>query len=73
MHDHQPVPICPFCGAGWTPAMLAQLDSLSSAASCACCGDDAHIHAAPLPTPTDDLCCESCGRAIYLKPGSAPA
>ncbi|MEI9851532.1 MAG: hypothetical protein WDN24_12620 [Sphingomonas sp.] len=46
--------------------MTAELDLFSSPASCACCAGESH--SAPLPVPERDLCCEGCGRAIFLKP-----
>jgi hypothetical protein len=60
-------PHCPFCDAPWTEAMLADLDRFTAPSSCACCGEAPH-DTSPLPEPEDDLCCASCGRAIYLKP-----
>ncbi len=68
-------PTCPFCGAGWTAAMLDQYDALVDPEGCACCGAASHGHdhgAAPraLPVPTGDLCCEHCGRAIFRAPAS---
>jgi hypothetical protein len=82
MHDHSTHahedamrPACPFCGARWTDAMLDQFDAMTGTSSCACCAGGAAEPepAAPLPIPTEDLCCASCGRAIYLKPVSANA
>ena len=60
-------PTCPFCAADWTDQMLADLDAVSGASACACCGDDT-ASAEPLPVPTQDLCCASCGRAIFTMP-----
>jgi hypothetical protein len=63
------LPTCPFCGASWTEAMLAQFDSMSHPSGCACCFRDE-----PLPErrwvaeQVGDLCCDECGRAIYLRP-----
>jgi len=65
-HAH-PHPDCPFCGAKWSDAMVAEFALFSSSGGCACCGDDpaAIVRA---QAPSRDLCCASCGRAIYLKP-----
>jgi hypothetical protein len=57
--------LCPFCGAAWSDAMLAQLDRFTVPSSCACCGGAPALHAAAAPLPTEDLCCTACGRAIY--------
>ncbi len=57
------LPACPFCGATWTEAMMAEYEQVSG--SCGCCGGEAH--ATPLPIPDRDLCCDSCGRAIFRK------
>jgi hypothetical protein len=63
-------PACPFCAAPWSDAMLAQFAAMSS--PCSCCGGPAAEEAqAPLPTPSEDLCCGACGRAIYLNPHAA--
>lgn len=74
MHDHSTHthadiarPSCPFCSAGWTDKMLDQFDAMTGTSSCACCSGSSEP-AAPLPVPTEDLCCAACGRAIYLKP-----
>jgi hypothetical protein len=50
--------------------MLAQLESQSSGVFCACCVGQprpGHI-AGPLQLPTQDLCCDSCGKPIYRAP-----
>jgi uncharacterized ParB-like nuclease family protein len=70
-HDDTTRPACPFCSARWTDAMLDQFDAMTGTSSCACCTGEAAAPAAPLPVPTDDLCCATCGRAIYLKPAGA--
>jgi hypothetical protein len=70
-------PRCPFCNAGWTEAMLDQYDALVDPNGCACCGsagmiEDGHDHHdhRERVLPTTDLCCESCGKAIFRAPGS---
>jgi hypothetical protein len=69
MTDHRPS--CPFCAAPWSDAMIAELGAMSS--PCSCCGGPADVAAAePLPMPSGDLCCATCGRAIYLNPHAAP-
>lgn len=67
-HIHRPE--CPFCRAAWSDAMIDQFDAMTGTSSCACCGGDEQAAAAPMPVPTEDLCCASCGRAIYLRPES---
>ncbi|MGD9811522.1 MAG: hypothetical protein AB7U35_09345 [Sphingobium sp.] len=60
--------VCPFCGVGWTDAMLEMLDRFTMPSSCACCGGDPHPDPAPeteAPAAMEDICCTSCGRAIY--------
>lgn len=62
-------PTCPFCQAPWTQAMTLQLERFSSSGGCRCCSSTQDIAAAPaLETPDSDLCCETCGKAIYLAP-----
>lgn len=56
---------CPFCGAAWSAAMLVQLDRLTMASGCACCGGAPAHHVAAAPLPTEDIECAECGRAIY--------
>lgn len=56
---------CPFCGAPWSEAMLAQLDRFTMPSGCACCGGAPGLHAVAPPLPTEDICCAACGRAIY--------
>lgn len=56
---------CPFCGAGWSEAMLARLDRFTVPSGCACCGGAPSLHVAAAPLPTEDICCAACGRAIY--------
>ncbi|MBN8819620.1 MAG: hypothetical protein J0I80_12990 [Sphingomonas sp.] len=69
-------PTCPFCGAGWSVAMLDRYEALADPRGCACCGsagalDQADVHAhEPRPVPTGDLCCDTCGRAIMRAPSS---
>lgn len=68
------VPDCPFCGSAWTAAMIAHYDAMSTASSCACCAPH-HAHGGHEPAvkaavPVSDLCCDSCGRAIYQAPSS---
>ncbi|MCW2363934.1 MULTISPECIES: hypothetical protein [unclassified Sphingobium] len=60
---------CPFCHAHWTQEMIDQLERFSSAGGCACCSltPDLVAHQ-PLETPKRDLCCATCGKAIYLAP-----
>ncbi len=74
-HDEATRPSCPFCGAGWTDAMLDQFDAMTGSSSCACCVGSIEPVAAPepLPIPAEDLNCAACGRAIYLKPETAGA
>ena len=66
-HDRsgQPRPTCPFCDAPWTDDMLDLLDSMTGSTSCGCCAPGLTL--ARWPIPTRDLCCEACGKAIYLK------
>jgi hypothetical protein len=59
-------PLCPFCAAPWTGEMLALLDRHT--ADCACCGG-APVQVTPLPVAPQDICCASCGRAIYRAMG----
>jgi hypothetical protein len=61
-------PSCPFCAASWTDAMIGEFEAMSS--PCSCCGGGGDTQANPLPMPSRDLCCASCGRAIYLNPHS---
>jgi hypothetical protein len=61
------MPSCPFCGAAWSEEMLASFDRYSVAGSCGCCSGGAHA-GAPTQIPTEDLCCESCGKPIYRAP-----
>jgi uncharacterized ParB-like nuclease family protein len=68
-HTHTHRPECPFCRAEWTDAMLDQFDAMTGTSSCACCAGG-EVAATPLPVPVDDLSCDTCGRAIYLKPAS---
>nr|WP_047167813.1 hypothetical protein [Sphingomonas sp. Y57] len=60
-------PACPFCGAPWSAAMLAQYDRFTIASSCSCCAGE--THAAPIPVlqheQPEDISCTACGRAIY--------
>jgi hypothetical protein len=70
-------PLCPFCKAPWTEAMLDQYDALVDPNGCACCGsagviahDEGHHDHVERAIPTADLCCESCGKAIFRAPGS---
>lgn|GEM_PF-1631323 len=70
-------PRCPFCQAAWTEAMLDQYDALVDPNGCACCGSagmiehgEDHHHHEERAVPTTDLCCESCGKAIFRAPGS---
>lgn len=70
-------PLCPFCSAPWTEAMLDQYDALVDPNGCACCGsagvighDEGHHDHVERAIPTADLCCDSCGRAIFRAPGS---
>jgi len=62
-------PACPFCQARWTAAMLDEFARFSAPGGCRCCGGEQHDDAptAP-PVPQRDLCCETCGKAIYRKP-----
>ena len=43
---------------------LAQLDRFTVPSGCACCGGAPTAHVAA-PLPTEDICCATCGRAIY--------
>jgi hypothetical protein len=63
-------PLCPFCGAAWTAAMLDVLERHSSGAICACCAQPARPGnaATPLMLPAHDLCCDACGKPIYRAP-----
>jgi hypothetical protein len=69
-------PDCPFCGAAWSDAMLAMFEAATDPNGCACCGSAGpvgghdHGHHAPRPMPTEDLCCDACGRAIFRMPSS---
>ena len=56
--------LCPFYGAAWSDAMLAQLDRVMVPSGCACCGG-APSQVAATPLPTEDIRCAACGRAIY--------
>ena len=63
-------PTCPFCAAPWTDGMLAHLDAISRPSSCSCCvGAHWPIRDEAPPPPPDtslgDLCCATCGEAIY--------
>ena len=68
-------PTCPFCGAAWTSGMLDQYDAMTDPNGCACCGAGSlgadsgahdHLHESfERPRPVSDLCCDSCGRALY--------
>jgi len=54
--------------------MIAHYDAMSAASSCACC-TPRHAHGQHEPeakaaVPVSDLCCDSCGRAIYQAPSS---
>jgi hypothetical protein len=68
-------PTCPFCQAAWSQAMLDHYDRLSAGSSCGCGHDHGSGHQnimdhAPV-APVGDLCCTSCGRAIYRAPSQA--
>lgn len=64
-------PACPFCGVAWSADMMDQYDRMSAGSGCACCaGPAGHTHApanAPpvVSAPASDLCCSSCGKAIF--------
>lgn len=65
-------PACPFCGAAWTDAMLEHFDSMSTGGPCSCCVGarglaNWPIPLAPDPVAVSDLCCATCGQAIYRK------
>lgn len=67
----QDAPTCPFCQASWTQEMIVELERFSSSGGCSCCGGLTENTAnPPLPVeqPDHDLCCASCGKAIYLAP-----
>ena len=48
--------------------MLEHFDAMSSGAPCGCCmpGGAAVVNW-PMPMPVSDLCCATCGKAIYRK------
>jgi hypothetical protein len=49
--------------------MLAQFDSMSHPSGCACCfRDEPPPERRWVAEAVGDLCCEECGRAIYLRP-----
>ncbi len=51
--------------------MLAELDSQSSHVFCACCAGVPNPYdfaPGPLNLPTQDVCCDSCGKPIYSAP-----
>ena len=56
---------CPFCGAAWSDAMLAQLDRSTVPSGCACCGGVPSQHIVAATPESEDICCAACGRAIY--------
>jgi hypothetical protein len=62
-------PLCPYCGAAWTAAMLEQLDS-HSRGTCGCCVVMPGLGLEPrqVARPQRDLCCDSCGKPIYTVP-----
>lgn len=57
--------LCPFCGAAWSGAMLAQLDRATVPSGCACCGDAPPARDGRPASPPEDIRCAACGRAIY--------
>jgi hypothetical protein len=68
-------PACPYCGAAWTTAMLDMLNRYSVGAACACCVGQQHVESqhtekprSLIALPTQDLCCEHCGKPIYRAP-----
>lgn len=61
-------PRCPFCRAPWTRDMLDLYDAMTDPHGCACCHGSgaAHGHEAPAhKAEAADICCASCGKAIY--------
>lgn len=48
--------------------MLDALARYTGSSNCACCGGDPAPAVEPAEVPSEDLCCDSCGRAIYLAP-----
>jgi hypothetical protein len=74
--DTPDAPLCPWCGASFSEAMLAQLDTHSSGGFCACCAGVPNPYdfmPGPLNLPTKDVSCDSCGKPIYTAPESASA
>lgn len=67
-------PICPYCATQWSDAMLAEYDRFADHTACSCSAHAGeHVHGEEqeeqaLPVPTEDLCCESCGKPIYRAP-----
>ncbi len=50
--------------------MLDAYAALSS--DCSCCGGPAHDEVAEeRPVPTEDLCCDSCGKPLFYAPKPA--
>lgn len=72
------MPLCPFCGVPWTQAMVAQLEQQrrSHRPFCVCCvglfDEEERVPGPMAVLPAKDLCCESCGKAIYRAPSSLP-
>jgi hypothetical protein len=71
-------PCCPFCGAAWSDAMLERYDAASDPGGCTCCGRAGHgvpgrVESRDDRAPAEDLCCDTCGRAIFFTPSSAGA
>jgi hypothetical protein len=65
-------PTCPYCAEPWSEAMLAAYDRFADHTSCSCSAHaGSHVHgedAREMEIPTEDLCCDSCGKPIYSAP-----
>jgi hypothetical protein len=62
-------PLCPFCAAPWTAAMIAAYDAAGNG-GCSCCEpaeelapalENVHVHDGTL----QDIACAACGQVLY--------